>query len=146
MLFPTHLLAGLIIGKITGDYPTSLIGSVIIDSDHLVAYYRNGILFKFKKFIAATFNRIDQITDARNYFHNAILFMAVAIVAMFINFKIGLVFSLAYFVHLIFDSLDNVNYLPFYPSQKLNFNGPIKYCSLQEFIFSLILFIIFFLV
>lgn len=146
MLLPTHLLAGLIIGKLTGNYAISLIGSVMIDLDHLIIFHRNGILFKLKKFIAAAINRIDLVIDQRNYFHNVFFFIIVAAAVLIINFKIGLAFSLAYLSHLLLDSLDNLNYFPFYPNKKINLRGPIKYCSLQEFIFAIVLFSIFFII
>jgi len=31
MTFPTHILAGLIIGKLTGDYTAALAGSLVMD-------------------------------------------------------------------------------------------------------------------
>ncbi len=146
MTLPTHLVAGLIIGKLTGNYTVSLIGSAAVDLDHLIAYYRNGILSKPKRLIAAVINKTDSLIDQRNYFHNIFFFTAITVIVLIVNFKIGLVFSLAYLGHLILDSLDNMNYFPFYPNKKINLRGPIKYFSQQEFFFAIVLFFIFLII
>ena len=51
MTFPTHLMAGLILGKITGNYPLSVGIAVGVDIDHVFSYAKNGILLKPRKFI-----------------------------------------------------------------------------------------------
>lgn len=146
MLFTTHLAAGLIIGKLTGDYRVSLISSVIIDLDHLVVYYRNGVLFKFKKWLRAACNKSEIEMYQKNILHNIFFGVAASVILSAVNFKIGLVFCLAYLSHLLLDSLDNLNYFPFYPSKKINLHGPVKYFSRQEVIFALILLLIFFII
>ena len=146
MLLPTHLAAGLIIGKLTGDYTVAFIGATAVDLDHLFAFYRSHVLLKFKKIIAATTSQNFIVDDQRNYFHNILFFLVVSAIILMINFKIGLVFSLAYLSHLILDSLDDQTYFPLYPYKKINSRGPIKYFSQQEVIFALVLFFIFLIV
>ncbi|MDO8667490.1 MAG: metal-dependent hydrolase [bacterium] len=146
MLLPTHLAAGLIIGKLTGDYTVAFIGSTAVDLDHFFAFYRSNVLSKFKKMIAATTSQNFIVSDQRNYFHNIFFFLAISAIAIIINFEIGLVFSLAYLSHLILDSLDDQVYFPFYPNKKINSRGPIKYFSGQEIAFALVLFFIFLIV
>lgn len=146
MLLPTHLAAGLIIGKLTDNYAAAFIGSTIVDLDHLLAFYRSHVLLKLRKIIAATTNQNSIVTNQRNYFHNIIFFLVVSIIILTINFKIGLVFSLAYLSHLVLDALDDQGYFPLYPSKKISLRGPIKYFSKQEIIFALVLFFIFLIV
>lgn len=146
MILSTHLAVGLIISKLSGDYNASLLGSVVMDLDHFIAYYRTGILLKFRKILIATTGRDDIGLPQRNFFHNIFFCLLVSAVISAINFSAGLVFGAAYFCHLILDALDSENYYPLYPSLKINLRGPIKYFSRQEFIFTFILLLIFFII
>ena len=144
MFLPTHLAAGLIIGKLTGNYNAALLGSVVMDLDHLLAYSRAGILFNFKKLLIATTGKINIGMPQRNFLHNIFFCLLISAVALTINFSAGLVFAIAYICHLILDSLDNSNYYPLYPNLKIKLHGPIKYFSKQDIIFAAILLLIFF--
>ena len=146
MLLSTHLAAGLIISKLTGNYNYSLLGSVIMDLDHLIAYYRTGILLKFRKMLIATTGIADIGLPQRNFFHNIFFCLLVSVIVLAINFTAGLAFGAAYILHLILDSLDNSNYYPLYPNLKINLRGPIKYFSKQEFVFTFILLLIYFII
>lgn len=146
MLLPTHLAAGLIIGKLTGDYAIAFIGSTAVDLDHFIAFYRSKVLLKFKKIILATTNQNHIVIDQRNYFHNVFFFLAVSLIVLLIDLRVGLIFGISYLVHLIFDSFDNQNYYPFYPNKKINLHGPINYFSAREVTFAFLLFVIFLLV
>jgi hypothetical protein len=146
MLLSTHLAAGLIVSKLTGNYNYSLLGSVVMDLDHLIAYYRTGILLKFKKVLIATTGRADIGLPQRNFFHNIFFCLIISIIFLLINFSAGLAFSAAYILHLILDSLDNSSYYPFYPNLKIKLQGPIKYFSKQEFVFTFILLLIYFII
>jgi len=146
MLLSTHLAAGLIIGKLTGNYTVAFIGSVVMDLDHIFAFYQSHVLLKVKKIIQATTNQNFLVNDQRNYFHNVFFFLAISVIAMALNFHLGVIFSMAYLVHLIFDSLDDQEYYPFYPRKNVKLRGPVRYFSKQEIIFALILFFIFLIV
>lgn len=146
MLLSTHLAAGLIISKLTGNYNASLLGSVIMDLDHLIAYYRTGILLKFNKVFIAITGRADIGLPQRNFFHNVLFCLLIAAAVSVMNFSVGLTFGAAYVCHLILDALDSENYYPFYPGLKINLRGPIKYFSRQEFIITFILLLIFFII
>ena len=143
MTLPTHVLAGLIIGKITGDFPTALAGSLAIDLDHAISYFRHGILFKPRKLLKATFNEADPWGDQRNFFHSIFSWVAVSILLLMFNYKIGLVFSIAYFFHLVLDALDGADFYPFFPLKKILIKGFVKYYSRQEIIFDICLILIF---
>ncbi len=140
MLLPTHLLGGLIIGKITGDYTAALAGAVLVDSDHLLSYFKNGVWFSFKKFIKTVTSQDDPWGDQRNVLHNVIWALIISALVVVFNYKFGVVFALGYLSHLVLDALDNSDYFPFYPSQRLNLKGPIKYFSIAEVVVMLGLF------
>ena len=146
MFLSTHLAAGLVIGKLTGNYNISLLGSIIMDLDHLLAYYRADILFNFKKVLMATIGQANIGMPQRNYLHNIFICLLAIIIALAINFSAGLIFGLAYLCHLILDSLDTSGYYPFYPNLKINLRGPIKYFSRQELIITAILLLVFIII
>ncbi len=66
----------------------------------------------------------------------------ISIIIFLIDFRIGIIFSLAYLSHLILDLSDNADFYPL----KFNIKGPIKYFSIQEVILTLILLIVFILI
>jgi membrane-bound metal-dependent hydrolase YbcI (DUF457 family) len=143
MTLPTHVLAGLIIGKITGDFPTALVGSLIIDLDHTISYIRHGIVFKPRRLLTLIFDKTDPWGDQRNFLHNIFSWLIISSIIFIINFKVGLVLFIAYFFHLVFDALDTVDYYPFFPSRKVAIKGFVHYRSQQEIIFDACLVLIF---
>ncbi|MBP7740888.1 metal-dependent hydrolase [Candidatus Woesebacteria bacterium] len=142
MTFPSHLLAGLIIGKITGDLPTAIAGSMIIDLDHTISFFRHGVLFKPRQLYGVMRDEIDHRGDQRHFLHSIFSWLVISILLLLINFDFGLVFSIAYFFHLVFDSLDTVGFYPFFPFTKFVLKGSIKYSSNKEIIFDIYLIII----
>ncbi len=146
MTLPTHILAGLVIGKLTGNYSLSVAGSILIDVDHVFSYVKNGVLFKPKKFLQTVFNKDDPYGDQRFLLHNVLVFLLISGVVFLINHQIGFVFGLAYLSHLILDALDNSDYFPFFPNKKMNIRGPIKYFSKQEFFVMIFLGVVFLLI
>ena len=50
MFIVAHAAAGLIIGKVTNNYPIALVGSLVIDIDHLVPYVKHKVIFNPGKF------------------------------------------------------------------------------------------------
>ena len=117
-----------------------------MDLDHLIAYYRTGILLKFRKVLIATTGKADIGIPQRNFFHNIFFCLLVSAIALAINSTAGLAFSIAYICHLVLDALDNLSYYPMYPNLKITWRGPIKYFSKQEFIFTFILLLIYFII
>ncbi len=139
MTLPTHLLAGLIIGKITGDYPAAIAGSILIDVDHSITYFRHGILFKPRKLLHTIFNENDPWGDQRNILHSFFGFFILLALLLLINVNFALIFALAHFFHLIFDAIDSATFSPFFPLKKIAIRGFIKYSSLQEVFFAICL-------
>jgi len=143
MTLPTHILASLIIGKITGDFPTAIVGSLVMDLDHTISYFRHGVLFKPRQLFKAISDETDPWGDQRNFLHSIFSWIAISVLLLTINFNFGLVFSIAYFFHLVFDVLDSADFYPFFPFKKFLIKGFVKYYSKQEIIFDICLILIF---
>lgn len=146
MTIPTHVMAGLVVGKFTGNYSLAVFMSVVPDLDHLFSYAKNDILFKFDKFLKAALNPRDPYGDQRYIFHNIIFCILASFLVSLINYQIGVVFALAYLGHILLDSIDSSDYFPFFPNKSINVRGPIGYFSKKEFFVFLILVILFFLI
>lgn len=142
MTLPTHFLLGMIIGKVTGNYPAAIASSVLIDLDHLQSYVSHGLITKPKKLWQALTDQKDPWGDQRGIFHNIIFFGIVAVLLVILGGIIGKIIVLGYLGHLLLDTLDNSDYWPLYPNKSINFRGPIKYGSLQELVFFIMLLII----
>lgn len=143
MYTPSHVAAGLVIGKITGDYTTAIIASLFPDTDHLYAFIKHGYLKNWKKFIDIVIRQEDFFDDQRNYFHNIFVAAGFSIIAILINFNVGVIIAVSYFIHLLMDALDGAEYYPFYPKRKINLKGPIDYFSKYDMAISIFLIIIF---
>lgn len=144
MTIPTHILAGLIIGSITGDYRTALAGSVLIDLDHTISFVRHGILWKPRQLIKALSDETDPWGDQRNFLHTVPSLVILSGALISLNFRVGMVFSVAYFFHLVFDALDNTGFYPFYPSRRFRIRrGLVPYYSKRELAFEACLLLVF---
>jgi membrane-bound metal-dependent hydrolase YbcI (DUF457 family) len=143
MYFPSHLAAGLVIGKLTGDYTAAIVGSLFVDLDHFYSFFKHGLLKNWKTFIKASTSEEDPYDDQRNFFHNIFFYIIAMVIFLMINFSVGLVFMISYFVHLAMDALDGAEFYPFYPSKKINMMGPIGYFSKYDMAVSIVLVIIF---
>ena len=143
MYSSAHLAMGLIIGKVTGDYPTAIISSLVIDFDHLIPYARQKVLSSWGKFWQAT--RASN-TSNRNIFHSVFTMGGVSLIIALFNRHIGAVFALGCLGHFLLDAFDKDNFYPFYPWKKINIHGLIKYYSRAEFFFTLGLILVYFLI
>ncbi len=140
MYSTTHLALGLIIGKVTGDYQAAVLGSLIIDIDHLIPNFQQKNKFILKDFWKKTKDSRD---SSRSYFHSFFAWIIFSIIVCLIDYKFGLVFSLAYLGHFLLDALDDSSFYPIFPIKKFDIRGFIPYYSKEELFFSLILFFIF---
>lgn len=137
MYSTTHLAMGLIIGKLTGDYPAALLGSLIIDIDHLIPAAKEKRLFNIKEF----WRRSKSFNDsARSFLHGLPAFIIISALICLFDWKFGLVFALAYLGHLILDALDDSSLPILYPNKKIDIKGFIPYYSREELLFSVVLF------
>ncbi len=138
-----HLALGLIIGKITGNYPAALIGSLFVDLDHLIVYIKHGVLFDIKKLWNIIADEEDSYKGQRGYLHNVFSLLFLGFMAMLVSYNFGYVFFAGYFGHLIFDLVDSADFYPFYTS-KVNIRWFISYFSKTEWAITIGLFIIYF--
>lgn len=135
MTLPTHLIAGMIIGKITGNFPAAIAGALLVDIDHIISYCEHGILLKPKELIKYITSQEDPWDDQRNILHNIIVWIGISVLVAILWPKISIAFSLGYFSHLLLDALDESEFYPLFPTKKFRFIGPIKYFSKEEFVF-----------
>jgi membrane-bound metal-dependent hydrolase YbcI (DUF457 family) len=143
MYSTAHLAAGLIIGKLTGDYPTAIIGAVAIDLDHLIPHIKNKIIFNIKEILRVSRNTHE---SSRSYLHSFIAFFALTGLVMAFNLRVGLVFGLGYLSHFLLDAIDDDDFYPLFPWKKFNTRGFIGYYSRSEFVFTLILLGVYFII
>ena len=143
MLYPTHIALGLIIGKLSGDYSTAMIATFIPDLDHLRAYFKRGVLFTPKEIVKASISQNDEFGEQRSWLHSLLGWIIISAFILLINFKLGLIFSIAYLGHLVLDALDRCGFHPFYPSRYIKLKGPVPYASWYEFSLIILLFSIF---
>lgn len=149
MTWPTHLAAWLIIGHLTWDYVTAVACSVLIDVDHLVPIIKDHVLFHPKKLWNVMINpqvirnpKTGKKEDERNYLHSVFAFLVLSIIILLINIPVGIVFAIAYAVHLCFDMIDKSDYYPLYPIKSINVKWFIGYCSKGELFFGIWLFVV----
>ncbi|MDD3711267.1 MAG: metal-dependent hydrolase [Patescibacteria group bacterium] len=140
MYATTHLALGLIIGKISGDYSAALIGSLAIDIDHMFPAMREKRFLNIREYWKRSRSYAD---SGRSYFHGIFALIFFSVILYFFDPRFALIFSIAYLGHFFLDALDNSDFMPFYPLSKFNIKGFIPYFSKQEFVFSLILFLVF---
>jgi len=135
MTFPTHILAGLLIGKITGDFTTAIVASLVVDLDHFISFYRHGTLFNLRELLRESLDEEDRWGDQRNFMHNVFVWIIISAIISLFNFNVGMVFSAAYLSHLLLDAFNKTYFYPFYPSKRFATKGFIRYNSRQEIIF-----------
>ena len=146
MTLPSHLIVGLIIGKVTGNYPFAITSSVLVDIDHLQSYLKSGVISKPKLFWKTITDQSDPYGDQRGYLHNFIVFIILSTILLMVFGYALFPLVLGWLGHLFLDALDNSDYWPLYPYKLINFKGPILYASFQEIIFSSILLVIYFFI
>jgi len=135
MFFLAHLVIGLLIGKLTGQYWLSLFGALFPDIDHFVSYVRNGILSP-KKFWKTITVPEDPYGDQRYLLHNLWVVGGLSVVSLLFG---GVALAIGYISHILLDMLDASDYFILYPSKRFNIKGPIQYFSLQEMIFTIVI-------
>jgi membrane-bound metal-dependent hydrolase YbcI (DUF457 family) len=139
-------MAGLVIGKLTGEYALAVTGAAFLDLDHLMTLARHGLLSTPRKFLKAILDRDDPYGDQRYIFHNFLVFVCITLILVYMNTVMGFIFGAAYASHILLDGLDNSDYYPFFPNKKINIRGPITYFSKQEFVVFSVLTLVFFLI
>lgn len=144
MFWPTHIVTGLIIGKLTGNYPISIIASILPDLDHLWIYYKHDVLFN-RDLFKTLLNDKDEIGEQRNYLHSIFIFAFLSFCVWYFLNSVFIPFFIGYFIHMVLDSLDKSEMRPFYPF-RFKTTGFIGYLSKAELLLFAGLIIIYFII
>ncbi|MEK6906833.1 MAG: metal-dependent hydrolase [Nanoarchaeota archaeon] len=136
-----HLLIGILLGKIYGNYIYFIAGSLIPDIDHLYIILKNR-LYNIKKIISSIKYEKNYGLKYKTPLIHSILGLVIISSAVFFFNKIGAVyFSLAYFIHLLIDWVDIDEKYYLYPL-KIKFKGFLPIWSKQEKILTLLVIIL----
>jgi membrane-bound metal-dependent hydrolase YbcI (DUF457 family) len=95
MTTPTHLAAGLLIGRITGHMDWAILAAVLVDLDHVFSYVKHGVLFKPKQLIKTLTDVNDPWDDQRGIMHNFFVAGALSLLMFFLMPTIGLTLVLS---------------------------------------------------
>src|SRR3972149_1792613 len=96
MFLLAHLALGLIIGKLTQNYPIALIGALFVDVDHLLPFIRHKILFSWKKFWKTITNpKSYPNLDKRNYLHSIFAFISINSATFLFEYRAWLIGALS---------------------------------------------------
>lgn len=145
MFISAHLVAGLIVGKITNDYPLAMAFSLFAEVDHAIPFIKHKIIFSPKKLWSAMTDPLDPFDNQRNYLHSFFTLGISSLIIYLIDSRVGTIFFLSYLSHLLLDLLDGSDFYPIYPF-KFNYHGPINYYSKGEMVFTLALLALYFLI
>jgi membrane-bound metal-dependent hydrolase YbcI (DUF457 family) len=135
-------MLGMIIGRITGNYPVAIIASLFPDLDHLWVYYKHSVLFNRELFKTMYYER-DDLGEQRNYLHSIFTLVILSLGLWYFYPRWIIPFVLGYIGHMLLDSLDMSELMPFYPF-RFRTRGFIGYLSKAELLFFAVLVGIFF--
>jgi len=138
-----HLIIGIILGKLTGNYFPFILGSILPDLDHLYIIIKNK-LFTINKIInTIKYEERYNIKYKTPFFHSIFGLIIFSLIFYFIsnNYILTIYFASAYLLHLAIDWLDIDKKYFLYPL-KMEFKGFLPIWSKTEKIITLILIII----
>lgn len=136
-----HLLLGLILGKIFGNYFFFILGSILPDLDHLYIIVKNR-LFNLNKIIKSIkFEKRFGVKYKTPLFHSFLGLILFSAVIAFFDTKGAVLFATAYFLHLMVDWVDIDEKYYLYPL-KVKFKGFLPIWSKLEKILTILLLII----
>jgi hypothetical protein len=138
MLLLTHLLFGLIVGKISGNMLLVAIGAVLVDFDHIYAFIKSGIIFYPRKLWESVFSAHDPYGEVRTVAHSLLAWIIVTIAVMLVNKEIGAFISIGYLSHLMLDAIDGSDMELMFPLRG-HIRGPVVYNSRAEYLINVVL-------
>jgi len=125
-----HLLLGIILGKIFGNYFFFILGAIIPDSDHIYVIIKNK-LWNFKKIIGTIkYEKRFGIKYKTPLFHSILGLILFSLIIYLFTARF-FYFSLAYLLHLLVDWLDIDEKFYLYPF-KIKFKGFLPIWSKTE--------------
>jgi membrane-bound metal-dependent hydrolase YbcI (DUF457 family) len=138
----THLLSALMVGKFIGHTEALVLGSTIIDFDHIYDIVKHWKKYGIKKAIEALLIAEPEENDQRTVFHSLLGWLAVSFIIYLFNPEFGTYFSIGYLLHLMLDSLDTSKLHLFYPS-KYDMRGVVEYNSMMEYLLGIGMFLVY---
>lgn len=113
MLFITHILAGVLLANLLGHWPWIILGSVIIDIDHIIILLKQRV-YSPVEMVRRICNE-EKYGSHRTKFHSFFGLVVIFFVIAFFNVEIAKYFSIGLFFHLVLDALDGGSIRLFYP-------------------------------
>jgi len=139
MLCLTHLLSGLLVGKLIGGSMLLVAaGAVVVDIDHLYNFVKKGIIYSPKKLWTTMFSPHDPHGTNRTMAHSLLGWAIATIALLTISRQYGAMLSIGYLSHLIIDVFDSDDLHLFFPL-KGSVKGPVVYNSASEYFLNIVL-------
>ncbi len=136
-----HILLAIILGKVFGNMLFFVLGSIILDLDHIYIIIKNRF-FSLKKIMQTIkYEKKYNIKYKTPVFHSFLGLIFFSLIIFFFNQKGAIYFSIAYLLHLLIDWIDIDEKYYLYPL-KVKFRGFLPIWSTTEKILTLILTII----
>jgi hypothetical protein len=133
-----HLLLGILLGKLFGNYFFFILGSIFPDIDHIYIIFKNKIWTKNKIIDSIKHEEKYNIKYKTPLVHSLFGLILFSIIILFFNRTGALIFAIAYLLHLLIDWLDiDIKYY-LYPF-KIKFKGFLPIWSSIEKILTIIL-------
>jgi membrane-bound metal-dependent hydrolase YbcI (DUF457 family) len=130
MLFITHLITGVILGAISGNYLWVILGSMLVDIDHVYVFLRHRIYNPLHMVRLGCDSR-DVIKGQRTVAHSLLGWAIVSGAIYLFDATVGFYFGVGYLAHLLLDAFDKAELQLFYPLS-WHIRGPINYNSRSE--------------
>jgi len=136
-----HLILGLILGKVLGNFWFFLLGSVFPDIDHVYIVVKNG-LFSWNKYIDSIKNEKKYgIRYKTAFVHSLFGLVVFSLIVSLFDLYGGIAFAFAYLLHLLIDWIDIDEKYYLYPN-KTKFRGFLQIWNNFEKIITVIALII----
>jgi len=136
-----HLILGLILGKLFGNYFFFILGSILPDLDHLYVIIKNKFFSLNKILKSVKFEKRFGVRYKTPLFHSFLGLILFSVIIAFFDTKMATLFAIAYFLHLMVDWVDIDEKYYLYPL-KIKFKGFLTIWSKLEEILTIILLII----
>ena len=137
MFVTAHIAAGLLIGKLTGNYVAALLGMLLLDLDHFYAFIKENVFTSWKRLKKVILFE-EYVKGDRTPLHSFTLWLPISLVFVLIDKNFGVPFAIGYLAHLCMDMVDNSDFYAFWPWE-YSFKGPIRYLGWRELTITLLL-------
>lgn len=139
-----HLLIGVILGQIYGNYLFFIFGSIFPDLDHIYILIKNKISLR-KLIDSIKFEKKYKIRYKTALFHSILGLILFSLIIFLFNKQGAIYFGVAYLLHLLIDWIDIDEKYYLYPL-RIKFKGFLPIWSRIEQVITLILMILIILI